>query len=240
MLFYLLLGILFFYLQHLTVKPKIKEKIIKLSLSNYIPEVIPPPAPKSEPIVVEEEVAPVEPEPIVDPIVKKVLPKPKKIVKIKKKKIKKKKRIVKKRKIIKKTKRKRTKKIKKVKTTKYKSKKSKKRIQKQKNRKNKRIKKIRKKSKFNAADKKVFLGKIHNIIDRHKSYPRIAERRGIRGTIKASFMLFKNGHIGRITLSGPKIFYSSARKAIKSAFPIDVRNVPLSLPTTINSTLRYR
>ncbi len=93
---------------------------------------------------------------------------------------------------------------------------------------------------YSAAQRNRFLARIRARINRAKSYPRIAQRRGMQGTVRARFTILKNGHVGNIVLSGPKVFHSSARKAIKSAFPVDVKHATLTLPATVNLSLRYK
>ena len=93
---------------------------------------------------------------------------------------------------------------------------------------------------YSAAQRNSFLAHIRARINRAKSYPRIAQRRGMQGTVRARFTILKNGHVGNIVLSGPKVFHSSARKAIRSAFPVDVKRATLTLPATVNLSLRYK
>jgi len=209
--------------QYFTVEEKPKEKAITLALSEFVPPVAPPEEvvePTPEPEEVEPEPEPTPPEsivvekPIVEPkpIVKKVIKKPvQKPKKIKKKKIKK-----------------RVKK-KKVKKSVY-----------------KKVKTIKKKStagsvrKPNPAKKSQFLAKLRSKINRAKSYPRIAQRRGMQGIVKVRFTILSTGKVGNISVSGPKVFRNSARSAVKSAFPISIKNAPFSLPTTVNLSLRYQ
>jgi len=224
---YLVLGFLFFYVFTLKVgtETKPEEQIISFSLSSYEPEVVPPVEEevieemvKPEPIV--EEIEPEEPtveeitpKPLPEPIVEKTIPKPIPVVKkkvIKKKKPKKK--AVKRKKPVKKLRRK---------STKQKVKKSKSR-------------------QVSPAKKNAFLAKIRGKINRNKTYPRIAQKRGMQGSVKVRFTILSNGQVGNISLSGKKVFFSSARKAVKKSFPISVKNVPLSLPTAVNLTLRYQ
>ena len=93
---------------------------------------------------------------------------------------------------------------------------------------------------YSAAQRNSFLARIRARINRAKSYPRIAQRRGMQGTVRARFTILKNGHVGNIVLSGPKVFHSSAQKAIRSAFPVDVKHATLPLPATVNLSLRYK
>ena len=218
-------------------KPKVQK--IALALSSFVPEITPPveePTPENPSPVVEEVVEPPvaeqpkvepKPDPIPKPIIKKPLPKPivqKQIPKKLKKKTPKKKHI--KRRTVKK------------KVT-HKETKTKKHHQKRKHTTHKRnsTKHI---SQASPAKKSAFLGAIRAKINKNKTYPRIAQRRGMQGVVKARFTIFANGKVANITLSGKKVFYKSARKAIQSAFPISVKNAPLSLPTTVNVILRYQ
>ena len=95
-------------------------------------------------------------------------------------------------------------------------------------------------SKGSEAEKNLFLSNIRTKINKHKSYPRIAQRRGMQGTVKVKFTILSSGKVGNISVSGPKVFHRSARKAVKSAFPIDAKNAPISLPKRINISLRYQ
>ena len=95
-------------------------------------------------------------------------------------------------------------------------------------------------SKSSSAQKNQFLSNIRTKINKHKSYPRIAKKRGMQGTVNVKFTILSNGKVGNISVSGPKVFHNSARNAVKSAFPINVKNAPISLPKSINITLRYQ
>jgi protein TonB len=95
-------------------------------------------------------------------------------------------------------------------------------------------------SRIDPNKKSRFLASIRAKINRAKSYPRIAQKRGMQGTVKVKFTILKNGHVGNIRLSGPKVFHNSAKRAVKKAFPISVKNAPLSLPTSVNLSLRYQ
>jgi len=85
-----------------------------------------------------------------------------------------------------------------------------------------------------------FLAKLKARINRNKHYPRIAERRGITGTVHARFTILRSGRVGKISLSGENAFYSSTKSAIKHAFPIDPAKVPLLLPYRTGLVMRYR
>jgi protein TonB len=234
----LFLTYLVFVGHEFVVAQKEKDKTINLSLSQFVPEVIeqpieeeiePPveeepeaeiiePEPEPEPEIVEPEPEPEPiPEPIVEkkfvevvPVVKKVEKKPKKI----KKKIVKKK--PKKKKLVKKRVKKKSRKASRASSRRATS------------------------SRIDPNKKSRFLASLRAKINRKKSYPRIAQKRGMQGTVKVRFVILKNGRVGNITVSGPKVFHNSAKGAVKKAFPINVKNAPLRLPTTVNLSLRYK
>ena len=228
------LGFLFFYFNDSIVKiSPPPEQIITMSLSSFEPMLPSPPIEE----VVEE---PVIEEPLPEPIVKNVIPilppkvKKKKIIKKRKKK----KKVIKK-KIIKKKKRKKKKKVKKrVRKRKpikhHRTKKSIKKVKTSKQRSSK------KRTHINPIKKAKFLNLIRGKIDKNKSYPRIAKRRGMQGSVTVSFTLLVNGKIANLKVKGKKVFQSSARKAVLKSFPINVKNAPLKLPKKIRFTLRYQ
>ncbi len=224
-LFYLLLAGTYFYVQYqyLIADQKPQDQTIHLSLSTCVPEVVPPveepeEIEKEEPVVEEEiiEEPEPEPEPIIEekPIPEKIVPKPI-VEKIEKKPIVKKKKKVKKKKVKKKVRKKAPPKI------------------------TKGLKRTGA-SRNSTAKKNQFLSKVRQKINQHKSYPKIAKRRGMQGKVKVRFTILANGNVGHISVSGPKVFHNSARHAVKSAFPISTRNIPISLPTSVNLSLRYQ
>jgi len=222
-LLYLAMAGLFFYSQqHMRVAvKKSEEKTIQMAMSTFVPEVTPP---SEEPVVeeepLEEELPVIEPEIIEEPLPEKepeikeeVIPEPI-VQKITPKPVVKE--VKKKPKIKKKTKKKRVKK-KSVKKSVY-----------------------SRQSKSSKAEKNRFLANIRAKIDKHKSYPRIAKKRRMQGSVKVKFTILRSGKVGKISVKGPKVFHSSARKAVKSAFPVNAKKSPISLPTNVNLTLRYQ
>ena len=204
--------------QHFIVSQKEKDQTINLSLSQFVPEVIEqPPEPIEEPIV--EEIIEPEPEPEPEPEIEEPEPEP---VVIEKPVVKP---IPELKPVIKKVKKKKTKKV----------------VKKKKQRKvKKRSSRRATSSKVNPKKKSQFLARVRAKINRAKSYPRIAQKRGMQGTVKVRFTILKNGRVGHISVRGPKVFHNSAKRAVKKAFPINTKNAPLSLPTTVNLSLRYQ
>ena len=226
-LIYLSIAGIFLYVEQrmLVAAKKSEEKAITMCLSSFVPEVLPvieEPIVEEEPVVepeiIEEPIIEKEPEIeeeiIPEPIVEKVIPKP----------------------IVKKVKKK----------PEVKKKPKKKKIQKKKPQKKKVTKKkARKKvsasrSRSSKAEKNQFLANIRAKINKHKSYPRVAKKRRMQGSVKVKFTILRSGKVGNISLNGPKIFHNSARAAVKSAFPVNAKNAPISLPQSINLTLRYQ
>ena len=214
----LFLAYLYMVSQHFIVSQKEKDQVINLSLSQFVPEVIEqPPEPIEEPIV--EEI--IEPEPEPEPEIEEPEPEPEPVV-IEKPVVKP---IPELKPVIKKVKKKKTKKV----------------VKKKKKRKvKKRSSRRATSSRVNPNKKSQFLARIRAKINRAKSYPRIAQKRGMQGTVKVRFSILKSGHVGNISVSGPKVFHNSAKRAVKKAFPLNTKNAPLRLPTTVNLSLRYR
>lgn len=212
-LLYASLGMLFFYGQNIYVGTEQipQEKSITFSLAAYEPEV------KKEDVVEEKEI--IEPELEPEPLPKKVvIPEPI-IPKVRPKP----------QPIVKKiTKKPLHKKRKKIETPKKRVKKT------------KATRKPSVSKKVSPAKRNRFLAQIRRKINTHKSYPRIAQRRGMMGSVKVKFTILSTGNVANIKISGPKIFHNSARNAVKKAFPIHTKNAPISLPTQVNITLRYQ
>ena len=224
--FYLLVVALFLYLQQrvFVAKEQVKEQVLCLSLQTFVPEVVPEPkAEPQKPVTKPEPIQ--EPQTHVDPVLKEepkvqkevvpeptvVRPKPKPIIKQ-----------VKKKPVAKKKPNKPTtqKKVASAKPMKQQA--------------------ASRQTKSSAAEQNQFLAAIREKINQHKSYPRIAKKRGMQGAVNVKFTILSSGKVAQITVSGPKIFHASAEHAVQSAFPIDVKKAPLSLPTTVSITLQYK
>ena len=194
--------------------PKEEEKVVE--------EVIKEPLPKKEEKVVEE----VIPEPIVKP--QTPLPKPVVEKPIPKEPIQKKPE-------------EKPKKIEKPKVDKKKPvEKPKKRVEKKKKPVKKSSRASSQRTQANPDKVNKFYKKIRVKINQNKSYPKIAKRRRMQGSVKVSFTVTRSGNVSNIQVSGPKVFHNSARHAVQSAFPISTKNVPISLPAKVNVTLRYQ
>ena len=226
---YLLFAGIYFYLQNnsFVSAQQTEEKIMRMVLTAFVPEVATPveqveqveePVVEEEPVIEEKPV--VEPEIIKDPIpekepeiIEEVIPEPI-VPKVVPKPI--------------------------VKEVKKKPKPKKKTKKKTVKKKQQSQKASARKSNSSPAEKNQFLANIRAKINKHKSYPRIAKKRGMQGNVKVKFTILSSGKVGNISVTGPKVFHKSARNAVKSAFPINAKNAPITLPKSINITLRYQ
>jgi len=246
--FLYMMGIaLFLYLQQQTKvsTQRSEEKVMQVMLSDFMPEILPvqetpkeevpkeetpveePPVEKviEEPIEPEkieepvpEKIVEVVEEKIPEPIVKPLLPLPKPVIL---------------KPIIEKPK-------KKIEVKKIIKKKKPKKVVKKKKPVQKASRASSQKTQANPEKVNQFYTKVRVKINKNKSYPKIAKRRRMQGSVKVTFTVSRSGNVSNIRLNGPKVFYNSARHAVKSAFPISVKNVPVSLPATVNVTLRYQ
>jgi len=62
----------------------------------------------------------------------------------------------------------------------------------------------------------------------------------MQGSVKVHFTILRSGAVGNISLSGKRVFFASAKEAVKSAFPISTKNATISLPINISIILHYR
>jgi len=93
-------------------------------------------------------------------------------------------------------------------------------------------------SRSSSVGKSHFIARLKAKINAHKSYPRIAQKRGMQGNVNVRFRITSSGKLTNLTASGPKIFIRSAKQAVKSAFPLSTRGT--SLPLNVTLTLSYR
>ena len=87
--------------------------------------------------------------------------------------------------------------------------------------------------------KSQFLSRLKARINRHKHYPRAAQRMGITGRVTLRFTILRNGAVGAISASGPKPLKSASVHALKQAFPVNIARVPFALPYRTGITIRY-
>ncbi|GEM_PF-5446383 len=84
-----------------------------------------------------------------------------------------------------------------------------------------------------------FLANLRRRIAKNKSYPLRARRMKKSGVVRVSFTILPSGRVGGISVSGPSIFRSSAKNAVRRAFPINASKAPFRLPKRMSITLRY-
>lgn len=85
-----------------------------------------------------------------------------------------------------------------------------------------------------------FLSHLVEKINRNKSYPRIARRRGMEGSVEVAFHILSDGSVNNIKLvSGRKVFSQSAFEAISKSFPVQVDSAIFDFPKEFRVTLAY-
>jgi len=88
-----------------------------------------------------------------------------------------------------------------------------------------------------AQKKNEFLATLKRKISHNKSYPRIAKKRGMQGSVKVHFTITASGSVCNISVQGPKIFVNATKKAVQKAFPVKPTGV--SLPLNVSFSLNY-
>ncbi len=90
------------------------------------------------------------------------------------------------------------------------------------------------------AKRDMFMATLTKEINKNKTYPNSARRRGIEGDVEISFEICSNGNVDNITvISGKKAFKKSAIKAIVKSFPIEVDSTLYDFPHKFTVTLAY-
>lgn len=82
---------------------------------------------------------------------------------------------------------------------------------------------------------------IKQMINKNKSYPKVAVRRGIEGEIKIKFCISQKGELlSYEIIEGKKVFHTSIVKAIQKSFPIIPPKDVLSENLDLALTVQYR
>jgi protein TonB len=82
---------------------------------------------------------------------------------------------------------------------------------------------------------------IKEAINKNKSYPKMAVKRGIEGIVKIEFTISKDGELVSFTIiEGKKVFKNSIAEAVKNSFPIKPPKGVLSSNTQLSLMVKYR
>jgi TonB family protein len=76
----------------------------------------------------------------------------------------------------------------------------------------------------NTFDKENYLDKVREIIKKNTTYPAVAKRRGIQGTVKVSFRILRNGSIDNVKVTEKSefgILNDAALQAVRASSPFD-------------------
>jgi len=91
------------------------------------------------------------------------------------------------------------------------------------------------------ANKDIFLHRLREEIEKHKTYPKIAARRGIEGSVQIKFTIDKTGAMKDLILdSNNKIFKKAAAEVLDKVFPMEFDFVDVMLPMNIELVLEYK
>ncbi|QFR49465.1 TonB family protein [Sulfurimonas lithotrophica] len=90
------------------------------------------------------------------------------------------------------------------------------------------------------AKQNLFFTELRNKINKNKSYPRRARRRGIEGNVEVKFFLQSDGSVKSIEfVSGKNIFKKSVIEAIENSFPVEVDKTLFSFPKEFKISIEY-
>jgi protein TonB len=82
---------------------------------------------------------------------------------------------------------------------------------------------------------------IKKTIDKNKSYPKVAVRRGIQGDVQIQFTISKTGELLSFKiLDGKKVFFKSIQEAVKNSFPLTPPKDIFTSNLDLKLTLQYK
>ena len=91
-----------------------------------------------------------------------------------------------------------------------------------------------------AAQTQAFLAALRRRIEAHKFYPPVAKRRGMQGSVRVRFRVLQNGNVSAVRVSGSRLFFRSAKEAVRAAFPVSTKHAGVRFPLDVTLTLHYR
>lgn len=93
----------------------------------------------------------------------------------------------------------------------------------------------------NLKEQELYLEKVKERINKNKSYPRIAQRGNIQGSVKVSFIISPKGElVSYEILKGKRVFHKSIAKAIELSFPFSVNKEIFSSNLTVKLEVIYK
>ena len=82
---------------------------------------------------------------------------------------------------------------------------------------------------------------IKETINKNKSYPKIAVKRGIEGLVKIKFTISKNGELLSFNIiEGKRVFKKSITESVKNSFPLTPPKDVLTSNTSLSLMIDYR
>jgi protein TonB len=86
-----------------------------------------------------------------------------------------------------------------------------------------------------------YYAQIKQTIDKNKSYPKVAVRRGIQGDVLIQFTISRTGELLSFKiLDGKKIFFKSIHEAVKNSFPLCPPKDLFTSNLDLKLTLQYK
>lgn len=86
-----------------------------------------------------------------------------------------------------------------------------------------------------------YYSQIKDTINKNKSYPRMAIKRGIEGIVKIKFTISKNGELLSFDIiEGKRVFKKSIAQAVKNSFPLTPPKDVLISNTSLSLMIDYR
>ncbi len=86
----------------------------------------------------------------------------------------------------------------------------------------------------------IFIANLVERINSNKSYPNMARRRAIEGSVEVTFKILSDGDVRDIEIvTGRRVFKKSALQAIERSFPVEIESTLFDFPKEFKITIVY-
>jgi protein TonB len=93
----------------------------------------------------------------------------------------------------------------------------------------------------NLKEQALYLEKVKERINKNKSYPRVAQKGNIQGSVKVRFIISPKGKlVSYEIMEGKRVFHKSIAKAIERSFPFPVKKEIFSTNLTVKLEVVYK
>jgi protein TonB len=94
---------------------------------------------------------------------------------------------------------------------------------------------------YSVKEKEIFLNYIRESIEKNKQYPKVAQRRGVEGTVEVQFTVCERGTLQNLqTNASHKYFDETTKTAIATVFPLHYDLKKVKLPMRLNLVVEYK